>query len=121
MATLIAGAVVATFLVNVPAGAASTRPKVTGLAPAFGPAAGGTTVTITGDNFTGASSVAFGLTAATSFSVVSDTSITAVSPAGTGVVAVVVTSASGASAATSSDKFDYGPTVTGLAPAFGPA
>ena len=43
----------------------------------------GTTVTITGTDFTGATAVSFGGTAATSFNVISPTSITAVVPDGT--------------------------------------
>ncbi|MDR3673377.1 MAG: IPT/TIG domain-containing protein [Holophaga sp.] len=66
-------------------------PNVTGITPSSGPAAGGTTVTLTGTGFMGASSVPFGSTAATSFTVVSDTKVTAVTPAGSaGSVAVTV-------------------------------
>jgi hypothetical protein len=56
-------------------------PTVTGIAPPTGTTAGGTTVTITGTGFTGATKVVFGTVAATSYVVVSDTEITAVSPA----------------------------------------
>ena len=42
---------------------------VTGLSPASGPTAGGTPVTITGTNFSGATAVKFGATAATLFTV----------------------------------------------------
>ena len=55
-------------------------PAITGLAPTSGPAAGGTSVIITGTNFTGATAVTFGGTLATSFTVNSATQITAVSP-----------------------------------------
>jgi hypothetical protein len=55
-------------------------PFITGIDPNSGPAAGGTTVTITGRNFTGATAVRFGSTNAASFTVDSDTQITAVSP-----------------------------------------
>ena len=65
-------------------------PTVTGITPTAGPAAGGTTVTITGTNFSGATAVSFGGTAATGFTVNSATSITATSPAGTGTVDVTV-------------------------------
>lgn len=64
-------------------------PAVTAIAPANGTA--GTVVTVTGTRFTGASAVAFGATAATSFTVVDDTTITATVPAGTGAVDVRVT------------------------------
>jgi alpha-tubulin suppressor-like RCC1 family protein len=82
-------------------------PTVTGVAPAEGPRAGGTTVTISGKEFTGASAVKFGGTAAASFTVDSDTSITAVSPAGTGTVDVTVSGPGGESATASGDQFTY--------------
>ena len=63
---------------------AAAAPTVTGLSPTSGSTAGGTLVTITGTGFTGATAVDFGTTAATNVTVVSDTSITADSPAGTG-------------------------------------
>ena len=47
-------------------------PTVTAVAPTSGPTSGGTTVTITGTGFTGATQVAFGPVAATRFTVVSD-------------------------------------------------
>ncbi|NYK10676.1 hypothetical protein HNR14_002557 [Leifsonia naganoensis] len=64
---------------------------VDGVDPGHGPQAGGTTVTITGGCFTGATGVLFGTTPATSFTVVDDATITAVAPAGTGTVDVTVT------------------------------
>lgn len=63
--------------------------------PAIGPAAGGTSVDLSGAGFTGATAVAFGDAPATSFSVVSDTLIQATAPAGTGTVNITVTSADG--------------------------
>ena len=48
-------------------------PTVTGISPTAGPLAGGTSVTITGTGFTGATAVDFGTIAATSFTVNSDT------------------------------------------------
>ena len=56
-------------------------PNITLLSPSQGPTGGGTAVTITGTGFTGATSVTFDGIAATSLVVVSDTSITVVSPA----------------------------------------
>jgi hypothetical protein len=58
-----------------------SAPVVTGVSPTVGTTAGGTTVTVTGCGFTGATAVHFGTTAATGVVVNSDTSITAVSPA----------------------------------------
>jgi hypothetical protein len=92
-------------------------PTVTKVSPAKGPVAGGTSVTITGTNFTGAAAVQFGSTAATSFTVKSATSITAISPAETaGRVDVRVTAPGGTSAISSADHFKFVPTVTGLSP-----
>ena len=97
-------------------------PTITGVAPATGPQGGGTSVTITGTNFTGATTVQFGGVNATGFTVNSATQITATSPAGTGAVSVSVTTAGGASANTPADDYTYAPvpTVTGLAPDEGP-
>ena len=55
-------------------------PVITSIEPSSGPVAGGTTVTITGRNFTGATAVHFGANPAASFTADSDTQITAVSP-----------------------------------------
>jgi hypothetical protein len=82
-------------------------PNVTKVEPNSGPAAGGTSVTIIGTNFSGAKEVKFGGTTATSFKVESATSITAVSPAGKGSVAVTVTTPGGTSATSSQDRFAY--------------
>ena len=100
-----------------------TVPAVTGVNPSSGPLAGGTSVTITGTGFSGATLVVFGTTAATNLVIDSDTQITAISPAGAGTVDVTVTTPGGASAASSVDQFRYGraPTVTGVSPASGPA
>ncbi len=97
-------------------------PSVGKLSAKKGPAAGGTTVTITGSRFTGASAVRFGSTDATSFKVNSATSITAVSPTGTsGAVDVTVVSPNGTSAAGPTDAFKYGsPTIAAVTPGSGP-
>ncbi|MGA2837796.1 MAG: IPT/TIG domain-containing protein, partial [Acidimicrobiales bacterium] len=83
-------------------------PAVTGLSPASGTTLGGTVVTITGSGFTAASSVRFGPVAATSFTVVSDTQITAVAPAqAAGSRNVFVTTAGGTSSTVTADLFSY--------------
>src|SRR5262249_48948278 len=87
--------------------------NVTGLDPTTGPSIGGTTVVITGTGFLGATAVYFGANPATSFNVDSNTQITAIDPAGTGVVDVTVTN--GTTSFTSpADQFTYAvaPTVT---------
>ena len=86
----------------------SPGPTVTSVSPNTGPPAGGTSVTITGSNFTGATAVRFGGTAAGSFTVNSATQITAISPTGNGTLNVTVTTPSGTSAASPGDQFSYG-------------
>jgi len=82
-----------------------TAPIVTALSPTSGPVAGGTLVTITGSNFTGAMSVTFG-GKTTTFHIISDTEITATSPPhAAGAVSVVVHSPAGHSSKT--HKFAY--------------
>ncbi|MEQ8175518.1 MAG: InlB B-repeat-containing protein [Syntrophomonadaceae bacterium] len=85
----------------------ATIPAVSGISPNNGPEAGGTSVTITGTSFTGASSVKFGSNDGTNLIVVSDTSITVTSPAGTGQVDVTVTTPGGTSAPGPGDMFTY--------------
>ena len=102
----------------------TAAPAVTGLSPTSGPAAGGTSVTITGTGFTGATAVDFGTTAATSYTVVSEHRRSRpTSPAGTGTVDVTVTTPGGTSATSAADQFTYtaAPAVTGLSPTSGPA
>jgi hypothetical protein len=99
--------------------ASASAPTITGIGPATGSSAGGTSVTIAGTNFTGVTAVNFGTTQAASFTVNSSTSITAVSPAGSGSVHITVVAAGGTSATTTEDLFSYGavPSITGLSPA----
>lgn len=87
------------------------QPIVTGVGPASGPAAGGTTVMITGKYFTDAYSVTFSGTKASSFKVLSDTSIRAEAPAGTqgSTVDIRVSTAGGASVVVPADRYTYGP------------
>jgi IPT/TIG domain len=103
--SLIAGTIAGTATLDVLPG---TNPTVTGISPTRGPSGGGTAVTITGCNFTGATSVSFGTKAAASFTVNSDTSITAVSPPGSGTVNVVVTKSGVSSTTSVGTEFTYG-------------
>ena len=98
-------------------------PTVTSISPTAGPTAGGTTVTIAGTNFTGATAVSFGGTAATTFTVNSATQITATAPArAAGTVDITVTTPGGTSAANAADRYTYvaAPTVTSISPNQGP-
>ncbi|MFJ1616798.1 MULTISPECIES: IPT/TIG domain-containing protein [unclassified Streptomyces] len=80
-------------------------PTVTTVAPASGPTSGGTGVTITGTNLATTQSVTFDGNPAP-FSVVSSTTVSAVTPPGTaGAVDVVVTNLAGSD--TAADAFTY--------------
>ena len=116
-------------------------PVVTGLSASSGSA--GSTITVNGANFSGAAGhlqVFFGSTAATNVTVVDDSHVTAVVPAGTGMVDVTVQSGVtepdteninnpvfgyGTSTVTTADRFTYGgsnttpPTVTSQSPTSG--
>jgi hypothetical protein len=98
-------------------------PAVDALSPTDGPIGGGTSVTVTGANFFGATAVDFGGRAASSFTVNGDDSITAVAPPDTaGPVDVTVTTPGGTSTTNPADEFTYeaAPTVTGVDPTAGP-
>jgi IPT/TIG domain-containing protein/cysteine-rich secretory family protein len=85
-------------------------PVVGALQPSAGPASGSTTVNISGCGFTGATAVNFGGAAAGHFSVVSDSLITATSPAhAPGAVDVTVTTPLGTSATGTQDQFAFAP------------
>ncbi|MFE5561674.1 IPT/TIG domain-containing protein [Streptomyces sp. NPDC056544] len=67
------------------------------ISPNQGSTGGGTLVTITGTNLSGTTAVKFGSKPATSFTNVSPTQVTAVSPSGTGTVGITVTTPGGTS------------------------
>jgi len=109
-----------TMTVNV---ATNPAPSITSISPTSGSVNGGTSVTITGVNFSSGASVKFGSNFATNVSVNSSTSITAVTPAAssTGAVPVTVSNPDGQSAVLNS--FTYtpaGPSVTSITPNNGP-
>ncbi len=92
---------------NVSVYAVELPPTVTSVSPMQGLQTGGTSVSITGTHFTDVTAVLFGGTAATSFTVVNDSQIIAISPAGTGTVDVTVTTMNGTSVITAADQFSY--------------
>ncbi|MET8629720.1 IPT/TIG domain-containing protein, partial [Kitasatospora sp. NPDC004669] len=93
-------------------------PVISGINPSNGPTTGGTTVTINGSGFIGATSVKFGTVPVSSFKLVSDNQIQATSPAGSGTIQVTVTTPFGTS---NGVTFTYtaAPVITGLSPVSG--
>jgi hypothetical protein len=113
---------------NLPAGftyiALAPAPTVTGIAPATGPTAGGTAVTITGTDFAAGATVKIDGVAATGVTVVSATSITATTPAGSAGAKDVMVTNPDMQSGTLPGGFTYiapppAPTVTGISPASG--
>ena len=101
-------------------------PTLTGISPAAGPIAGGTSVTLTGSNFTGATDVHVGTTdlklcgTGACFTITSDTQITVTMPSSVaGPFNVNVTTPGGL---TGNQTYTYysAPTLTGISPAAGP-
>jgi hypothetical protein len=85
-----------------------TVPSITSLSPTSGSVNGGTIVRIHGSNFTNVTTVTFGNAAATTFTIDSDTQITARSPAGpVGAVDVIVSNEFGDSDIVINDQFTY--------------
>lgn len=84
-------------------------PEITQVAPGFGSVTGGTIVTITGNHLSGASAVKFGSVPAASFTIDSDTQITATVPRSTrpGKVDVTATTLAGTNVNTRFDDFIY--------------
>ena len=93
-------------------------PAVTGVAPVTGPP--GTTVTVTGSSFTGATAVSFGNIPATftPSRTAPDTELTVTVPAGSGTVDVTVATPSGTSPAVPADEFTF-LAVTSVSPSSG--
>ncbi len=112
-----------TVNVSNPAGNADTSnalsilPRITGFTPSNGLA--GTTVTISGDHFTGATGVTFGGTAASSFAVNSDSSINAVVASGSASGPIAVTTSEGVGASGSNFNVTQTPSNITFAPTSG--
>ena len=122
-----AGAVTVTVTVSGQSGSLASgftyalAPTVTGVSPNSGSTLGGTAVTVTGTNFLTGATVTFGGTAATNVVVVSSTSITATTPAGSaGAVTVTVTVGGQSGSLASGFTYAVFPTVTGVSPIGGP-
>ncbi|HEY5832676.1 IPT/TIG domain-containing protein [Streptomyces sp.] len=85
-------------------------PTVTTVNPNTGPESGGTAVTISGTNLGSTQSVTFDGNAAP-FSVINSTTVSAVSPAGTGAVDVAVTNPAGTATAVAGFTYVPGPGI----------
>jgi hypothetical protein len=91
-------------------------PTLTSLKPKSGPVTGGTSVVITGTEFTGATGVRFG-TESVAFTVTSSKTITATAPPGAaGFVDVVVTTPGGSTSISTKDHYAYTPTIEAITP-----
>ena len=98
-------------------------PAITGISPASGPTAGGSTVTLTGTGLTRATAVQFGPTTTSNVVRVSATTLRVTSPArAVGTVDVRVTTPGGTSAVTTRARYTYQapPAVTSLSTTAGP-
>ena len=96
-------------------------PVVSKVSPAIGPQSGDTHVLISGSGFTSVGLVSFGLQSAASFTVLSDQKILAVSPAGSGLVDIIVSGSGGTNATSARDEFRYTPpAVNAVTPSSGP-
>jgi hypothetical protein len=97
---------------------------ITSFTPNQGPEAGGTTVTLTGSGFADVTAVRFGDTPAATFNATSDTSITAVTSAGTGSVPITLVTPNGEITSTGLFTFvpaiSNGTVVTSITPDEGP-
>src|SRR5205823_13710412 len=119
-----AGATTGPVSVTTPDGTATSSssftvtnpPTITSFAPSSGPV--GTTVAISGTNFTGATSVTFNGMGAT-FTVNSATQISATVPAGATTGPVSVTTSDGTATSASAFTVKNPPTITSFAPASG--
>ena len=85
----------------------ASPPDVTSVAPPWGPQAGGTNITLYGSGFTGATGVIFGTFGSAVPTVVSDTQLTVVSPAGQGSLPLQVAAGGQVSSPTAASSFQY--------------
>lgn len=86
---------------------ASDTPRIMAVSPSEGPSEGGTSVTLTGTGFAGATGVSFGGNPGKDVTVVSNTVITVISPPGIGTVDVRVEAPGGTSATGPDTQFTY--------------
>ena len=102
---------------TVTAGTLVLPPSITGFNPTSGSV--GTSVTVTGSSFNGTNSVKFNGTAATTYTVDSDTQITAIVPTGATTGTISVTTPAGTATSSGTFTVTMPPTVTGFSPTSG--
>jgi MYXO-CTERM domain-containing protein len=96
-------------------------PTVSSVSPNNGPAAGGTSIIISGTDFTNATAVTLGGNAVSALTVLDATSISATTPAGiSGPQDVVVTTAGGTGIGAGLFNYVAAPSVSGISPSSGP-
>ncbi|MFD2721837.1 IPT/TIG domain-containing protein [Hymenobacter monticola] len=124
-ATVAAGTTTGAITITTPVGTAtSAMPFIVGAPPtitSFTPTSGavGSTVVITGTNFTGATQVTFNGTIATTLTVNSATQVTVTVPAGATTGVIGLTAPTGTTASTAVFTVIPAPTITSFTPAFG--
>jgi len=101
----------------------TNTPTLTSISPSTGSTLGGTSITLTGSNFSTLSTVLFGTRSATNVTFVNDTTLTSLTPsASSGTVSVTVTNGDGQTAVFVG-SFTYiqapAPTVTSVSPSSG--
>ena len=96
-------------------------PEVTSVTPPFGPAAGGTMLTLTGNAFVSGATVTIGGVAATNVTVVNPSTLTLTTPAGMAGPAVIVVTNPDLQSVTLTNRFTYivGPTLASVMPDLG--
>lgn len=96
-------------------------PVISSMSPSSGSIAGGTVVTLTGSNFTGATKVRFNMSDATNLNVVSDSQIICTTPpeAGTAIVTVINSGCSNGYDFTYTGGGGAAPAISSLSPASG--
>ncbi|MEM7166139.1 MAG: IPT/TIG domain-containing protein, partial [Planctomycetota bacterium] len=108
------------FVMAIPAMAMAQPPSLTSLTPTNGSPLGGTTVVLTGTDFTASDAVTFDAIAATSVTFDSATQLTVTTPAhAAGAVDVVVSNGNGSSTLVGGFTYDAPPVLTSLAPTNG--
>ena len=117
LVTLLAGTALGAGAGQTSVDSSASAPVVTAISPASGPSTGGTSVTISGTNFSPRGAVMFG-TVPVPFRYDSPTQITAIAPAqAAGTVDVVITRPGGTSPVVAADHYTYsGPMGAGGAP-----